>query len=140
MTLVLASFCLFKFVHFLHVDPCPRGKFHRLFIGWEGVGLCSYLLIGFWNQKNSYGNAARKAFIMNRIGDLGFLIGIFLLIQDFGSTDYATIFSSIQQGDVPDNLGLIAFVYLWEPWVNRHKYLYLLGFQMPWRVPHRFLH
>jgi NADH-quinone oxidoreductase subunit L len=84
-------------------------NFTVLFIGWEGVGLCSYLLIGFWNQKNSYGNAARKAFIMNRIGDLGFLIGIFLLIQDFGSTDYATIFSSIQQGDVPENLGLIAF-------------------------------
>jgi NADH-quinone oxidoreductase subunit L len=84
-------------------------NFTVLFIGWEGVGLCSYLLIGFWNQKNSYGNAARKAFIMNRIGDLGFLIGIFLLIQDFDSTDYTTIFSAIQQGNVPDHLGLIAF-------------------------------
>lgn len=84
-------------------------NFTVLFIGWEGVGLCSYLLIGFWNQKNSFGNAARKAFIMNRIGDLGFLIGLFLLIQDFGSTDFTTIFSSIQKGDIPDNLGLIAF-------------------------------
>lgn len=84
-------------------------NFTVLFIGWEGVGLCSYLLIGFWNQKNSFGNAARKAFIMNRIGDLGFLFGIFLLIQDFGTTDYSLIFSTIQQGDVPDNVGLIAF-------------------------------
>ena len=68
-------------------------NFTVLFIGWEGVGLCSYLLIGFWNQKNSYGDAARKAFIMNRIGDLGFLVGIFLLIQEFGTPDYQTIFS-----------------------------------------------
>jgi NADH-quinone oxidoreductase subunit L len=51
-----------------------------MFIGWEGVGLCSYLLIGFWNKNTNYGNAARKAFIMNRIGDLGFLLGIFLII------------------------------------------------------------
>ena len=83
--------------------------FTVLFIGWEGVGLCSYLLIGFWNQKNSYGDAARKAFIMNRIGDLGFLVGIFLLIQDFGTTDYQTIFTAIQSGDYTTDLSLIAF-------------------------------
>ena len=52
-----------------------------LFIGWEGVGVCSYLLIGFWFQNWEYGKAARKAFIMNRIGDLGLLIGIFLIAQ-----------------------------------------------------------
>ncbi len=51
-----------------------------MFIGWEGVGLCSYLLIGFWNKNTNYNNAARKAFIMNRIGDLGFLLGIFTII------------------------------------------------------------
>ena len=84
-------------------------NFTVLFIGWEGVGLCSYLLIGFWNQKNSYGDAARKAFIMNRIGDLGFLVGIFLLIQDFGTTDYQTIFSAIQSGDYTTDLSIIAF-------------------------------
>ena len=56
-----------------------------MFIGWEGVGLCSYLLIGFWNKVTNYNNAARKAFIMNRIGDLGFLLGIFMIIQHFGS-------------------------------------------------------
>lgn len=84
-------------------------NFTVLFIGWEGVGLCSYLLIGFWNQKNSYGDAARKAFIMNRIGDLGFLVGIFLLIQDFGTTDYQMIFTAIQTGDYTTDLSIIAF-------------------------------
>lgn len=84
-------------------------NFTVLFIGWEGVGLCSYLLIGFWNKKTSYGNAARKAFIMNRIGDLGFLVGIFLLIQEFGTTNYQDIFSAIKAGASSNNLGLIAF-------------------------------
>ncbi len=63
-----------------------------MFIGWEGVGLCSYLLIGFWNKNTNYNNAARKAFIMNRIGDLGFLLGIFLIIQNFGTVEYIAVF------------------------------------------------
>lgn len=62
-----------------------------LFIGWEGVGVCSYLLIGFWYKNIEYGKAARKAFIMNRIGDLGLLIGIFLLAKEFNAIDYITI-------------------------------------------------
>ena len=62
-----------------------------LFIGWEGVGVCSYLLIGFWYKNVEYGKAARKAFIMNRIGDLGLLIGIFLLAQQTNAVDYLTI-------------------------------------------------
>ena len=64
-----------------------------LFIGWEGVGLCSYLLIGFWFKNNEYNYAARKAFIMNRIGDLGFLLGIILLFYQFGSVNFAEVFS-----------------------------------------------
>lgn len=67
-----------------------------MFVGWEGVGLSSYLLIGFWFKNNSYNNAAKKAFIMNRIGDLGFLLGIILLFITFGSSDYATIFPKAQ--------------------------------------------
>ncbi len=63
-----------------------------MFIGWEGVGLCSYLLIGFWNKNSSYGDAARKAFIMNRIGDLGFLLGIFLIISTFQSVEFLDVF------------------------------------------------
>ncbi|MGB0767264.1 MAG: NADH-quinone oxidoreductase subunit L [Phycisphaeraceae bacterium] len=65
-----------------------------LFLGWEGVGLCSYLLIGYYYGKDSAVAAAKKAFIVNRIGDFGFLIGIFLCYQQFGSTDFATIFAS----------------------------------------------
>src|SRR5574337_1543603 len=63
-----------------------------MFVGWEGVGLCSYLLIGFWFKNTEYKNAAKKAFIMNRIGDLGFLLGIILIFITFGSTDYAQVF------------------------------------------------
>lgn len=63
-----------------------------LFIGWEGVGLCSYLLIGFWFTNPDYASAAKKAFIMNRIGDLGFLIAIFLIFSTFGSIEFAKVF------------------------------------------------
>jgi len=67
-------------------------NFIILFIGWEGVGLCSYLLIGYWFQNIDYGNAAKKAFIMNRIGDLGFLIAIFFMISKFGSVSFDEVF------------------------------------------------
>src|SRR4051812_10458754 len=63
-----------------------------MFVGWEGVGLCSYLLIGFWFKNTAYNNAAKKAFVMNRIGDLGFLMGIILLFVTFGSISYHEIF------------------------------------------------
>lgn len=62
-----------------------------LFFGWEGVGLCSYLLIGFWYKNKEFGKAARKAFIMNRIGDLGLLIGMFMLFNEFGSLNYKDV-------------------------------------------------
>ncbi len=67
-----------------------------LFFGWEGVGLCSYLLIGFWYKNKDFTKAARKAFIMNRIGDLGLLLGIFLIFKTFGSLAYADIFARIE--------------------------------------------
>jgi NADH-quinone oxidoreductase subunit L len=62
-----------------------------MFIGWEGVGLCSYLLIGFWFKNTAYNNAAKKAFIMNRIGDLGFLLGLFLIYTTFGTVNYKSV-------------------------------------------------
>ncbi len=67
-----------------------------MFIGWEGVGLCSYLLIGFWYSNGEYAEAAKKAFVMNRIGDLGFLIGIFVIFNAFGSIVYADVFHKAQ--------------------------------------------
>ncbi len=59
-----------------------------MFVGWEGVGLASYLLIGFWFLKDSAANAGKKAFITNRVGDFGFLIALFLLIKHFGTLQY----------------------------------------------------
>ncbi|MDX1913227.1 MAG: NADH-quinone oxidoreductase subunit L [Saprospiraceae bacterium] len=70
-------------------------NFLMLFFGWEGVGLCSYLLIGFWYTNKEYGKAARKAFIMNRVGDLGLLLGMFMIFQTFGSLNYADIFNAL---------------------------------------------
>ena len=63
-----------------------------MFVGWEGVGLCSYLLIGFWFKNTSYNKAANKAFVMNRIGDLGFLLGIFLIFTTFGTITFSEVF------------------------------------------------
>ncbi len=66
-------------------------NFLVMFIGWEGVGLCSYLLIGFWFKNESYNDAAQKAFVMNRIGDLGFLLGMFFILFHFGTLDFGAI-------------------------------------------------
>ena len=67
-----------------------------MFVGWEGVGLCSYLLIGFWYEKQSATDAGKKAFIVNRIGDFGFLLGMFTLFAAFGSLDFSAIFGAAQ--------------------------------------------
>ena len=69
-----------------------------MFIGWEGVGLCSYLLIGFWFKKREYTNAAKKAFVMNRIGDLGFLVGMLLVLFHFGTLSYQEFSGAITGG------------------------------------------
>ena len=68
-------------------------NFLVMFIGWEGVGLCSYLLIGFWFKNIEYSSAAKKAFIMNRIGDLGLLLGVLLVYTTTQSVDYLTVMS-----------------------------------------------
>jgi len=73
-----------------------------MFIGWEGVGLCSYLLIGFWYKNSSYANAAKKAFVMNRIGDLGFLLAVFLILGTFGSLEFSTVFPAAKNFAVGD--------------------------------------
>ncbi len=72
-------------------------NFLQLFFGWEGVGLCSYLLIGFWYKKETANNAAIKAFIVNRIGDFGLAIGIFLIFFYFGSINFDEVFSLASQ-------------------------------------------
>jgi NADH-quinone oxidoreductase subunit L len=80
-----------------------------MFIGWEGVGLCSYLLIGFWYKNQPYNDAAKKAFIMNRIGDLGFLIGMFIIAALFSTLNYTEIKTALSAGnDDSAMLGLAA--------------------------------
>src|ERR1051325_4262005 len=64
-----------------------------MFVGWEGVGLCSYLLIGFYYNKNEAADAGKKAFIANRVGDFGFILGIFLIFNTFGTADYGKVFA-----------------------------------------------
>jgi len=85
-----------------------------MFIGWEGVGLCSYLLIGFWFVNNDYTDAAKKAFIMNRIGDLGFLLALFWLLARIGTVNYADVFSaaSIAKLSATDITGITLLLFL----------------------------
>ncbi len=83
-----------------------------MFVGWEGVGLCSYLLIGYWYQKPSATTAGNKAFIVNRIGDAGFLLGIFMLFLTYGSLTYADIFPNASRANeaVATAIALFLFV------------------------------
>jgi NADH-quinone oxidoreductase subunit L len=82
-----------------------------MFIGWEGVGLASYLLIGFWFTKDSAASAGKKAFIVNRIGDFGFLIGLFLIIQHFGSLNFTQVFAQVQTlAPETENAGLLTAI------------------------------
>ncbi|SFN26298.1 NADH-quinone oxidoreductase subunit L [Algoriella xinjiangensis] len=70
-------------------------NFVMMFIGWEGVGLCSFLLIGFWFTNPEYVKAAKKAFIMNRIGDVGFLLAMFWIFKEFGTLEYVKVFNQL---------------------------------------------
>jgi len=86
-----------------------------MFLGWEGVGLCSYLLIGYWFDRQAAGDAARKAFIVNRVGDFGFLIGMFLAFTTFGTLSFfggTGIFANVaaQNGGVITAIALLLFV------------------------------
>jgi len=73
-------------------------SFPVMFVGWEGVGLCSYLLIGFWFKKKSAGDAGKKAFIVNRIGDFGFLLGTLMIFANLGTLDFQGVAASVQGG------------------------------------------
>ncbi len=81
-----------------------------MFVGWEGVGLASYLLIGFFFRKDSAANAGRKAFITNRLGDFGFLIGLFLIIQNFGSLQFREVFPQAASLDLTQHPMLLTAI------------------------------
>ncbi len=87
-------------------------NFAGLFIGWEGVGLCSWMLIGFWYERDSASFAANEAFIMNRIADLGMLLGIFLIYWTFGTLNYEEVLSSVYEAPkgVLIAMGVLLFV------------------------------
>ena len=87
-------------------------NFVVMFVGWEGVGLCSYLLIGYWFGNASYNNAAKKAFVMNRIGDLGFLLAIFWMLSQFGSVAYADVFSKASTAPVAVLTGITILLFV----------------------------
>ena len=80
---------------FFMLNLVMGANFLLMFIGWEGVGLCSYLLIGFWFERNSAANAGKKAFIVNRIGDAGFLLAIMFVFVNFGSVDFYEVMGAI---------------------------------------------
>ena len=83
-----------------------------MFIGWEGVGLCSYLLIGYWFRDNENTTAAKKAFIMNRIGDLGFLLAVFWLLNKIGTVNYDDVFSLTDRLNTSDITGITALLFI----------------------------
>ncbi len=88
-------FCYLNLFMFFMLTLVLASNYLLMFIGWEGVGLASYLLIGFWFTKDSAASAGKKAFIVNRVGDFGFLIALFLLIKHFGSLNFAQLAQSI---------------------------------------------
>ena len=87
---------------FMMLSLITADNFLQLFFGWEGVGLASYLLIGFWFKKESANNASMKAFIVNRVGDLGLLVAMFLIFKTFGTLNFSEVFS--QAADQSKNL------------------------------------
>jgi NADH-quinone oxidoreductase subunit L len=88
------------------------GNYIIMFIGWEGVGLCSYLLIGFWFKNNNYNDAAKKAFVMNRIGDLGFLLAVFWLMSKLGTANYHDVFANVSKLSLTDITGITLLLFV----------------------------
>jgi NADH-quinone oxidoreductase subunit L len=86
-------FAYLNFFVFFMLTLVGANNFLMMFVGWEGVGLCSYLLIGYWYEKQSASDAGKKAFVVNRIGDFGFLLGIFLIFWTFGSINFREVFA-----------------------------------------------
>src|SRR3989339_616076 len=92
-------FCYLNLFTFSMLLLVLSNNFLLMFIGWEAVGLCSYLLIGFWFEKKSASDAAKKAFVVNRIGDFGFALGIMLIFLTFHSIDFTEVFSAAAHGN-----------------------------------------
>ena len=102
----LNLFCFFMLVLVL------GSTFLTMFVGWEGVGLCSYLLIGYWYEKKSASDAGKKAFIVNRMGDWGFVLGVFLIFYTFGTLDFRAVANAAAAMPVEAQFGVISLICL----------------------------
>jgi len=108
----------YRFFAYMNLFMCAMltlvlaGNFLVMFVGWEGVGLCSYLLIGFYFHKKSAGDAGKKAFIVNRIGDAGFMLGMMLIFVTFGSLDFTEVFSKVSHLPAETGFGILSVITL----------------------------
>ena len=103
-------FCYLNLFMFFMLMLILADNYLQMFVGWEGVGLASYLLIGFWFLKQSAANAGKKAFITNRVGDFGFLIALFLLVKHFDTLQYAGVFKAVSAYAPEATAGLLTAV------------------------------
>jgi NADH-quinone oxidoreductase subunit L len=103
-------FTYLNFFMFFMLTLVLANNYLLMFVGWEGVGLASYLLIGFFFLKDSAANAGKKAFLTNRVGDFGFLIALFLLIQHFGTLRYAAVFDIVSNFPAETSAGLLTAI------------------------------
>jgi NADH-quinone oxidoreductase subunit L len=110
---VARFFCYLNLFCFFMLMLVLGNNFLVMFVGWEGVGLCSYLLIGYWYEKKSASDAGKKAFITNRIGDWGFVLGIFLVFSTFGTLDFRAVQNAAANMPVETaHFGVLSFICL----------------------------
>jgi NADH-quinone oxidoreductase subunit L len=112
--------------------------FAVLFVGWELVGLCSYLLISFWFERPSAAAAGKKAFVVNRVGDAGFLVALMIVFATFGSLDYGKVFASAPTGATTATLTVITLRFWSGRRGSRLSCRSTFGCPMPWRARPRF--
>src|SRR6202140_5369959 len=110
---VARFFCYLNLFCFFMLMLVLGDNFLVMFVGWEGVGLCSYLLIGYWYEKKSASDAGKKAFITNRIGDWGFILGIFLIFWTFGTLDFRAVQNAAAAMPIESvHFGVLSFICL----------------------------
>jgi NADH-quinone oxidoreductase subunit L len=110
---VARFFCYLNLFCFFMLMLVLGNNFLVMFVGWEGVGLCSYLLIGYWYEKKSASDAGRKAFITNRVGDWGFILGVFLIFYHFGTLDFRAIQNAAATMPIETtHFGVLSFICL----------------------------
>jgi len=118
-------------------------NFLQLFFAWEAVGLVSYLLIGFWYKKETAIFANMKAFMVNRVGDFGFLLGIAAIMSVFGTLDYAEVFAAAPS-KINETIAVFggiewsAITCLLVRWVNQHKHPCMCGCPIQWKAQPQF--